>query len=305
VQIKVAPDQKAAYRFHSAMRDIMRISGKDFETVMKHELGAALSGAVRNTKKSTEKSIQKNHNNRPGAQYSFSYGGPESRSGKQYTPGEVARMQQRAAQRRSRGKNGKLVYYFSRSKQPKAYPAWLWRQMEEQRAKALQNKLKARGLAASMFVKIGQGLGIPVQAPAYVKNATHHKKGDMRNLIEVVSRGSGKKYEVGFVNNLTHMNRWAQAGAAFRKALNARANYFSRAMKLEAGGQIKKVLDRYPGLASFGAASQSTPQKTPASPQAASTSSAAAAARSLNTGRRGGIFEMRTSASGRQYKKYL
>ena len=72
----------------------------------------------------------------------------------------------------------------------------------------------------------------------------------MRDLIQVVSKGSGSKYEIGFVNNLTQMNRWAQAGTAFRKALNARANFFSRAVKLEASGKIKKTLDRYPGLAS-------------------------------------------------------
>jgi len=245
MQAKVAPDEKAARRFQSAMRDVMRISGKDFETVIKHELGAALSSAVKMTKKATVKTIENNHQKRPGAQYSFDYSGPESRTGKQYTPGEIARLRQRAAQRRAAGNGGKLVYYFSQ-----AYPAWLWRQIQEQRAKSLQNKEKARGLAASMFVKIGEQLGIPVKAPAYLRNAAHHKKGDMRDLIQVVSKGSGSKYEVGFVNNLTKINRWAQAGTAFRKALNARANYFSQAVKLEASGKMKKTLDRYPGLAS-------------------------------------------------------
>ena len=250
MQAKVAPDEKAARRFQSAMRDVMRISGKDFETVIKHELGEALASAVRMTKKATSKTIHNNHEKRPGSRYSFAYSGPESRTGKQYTPGEIARLVQRAAQRRSAGKGGKLVYYFSGSNQPKVYPAWLWRQIEEQRAKSLQNKQKARGLAASMFVKIGEQLGIAVKAPAYLKSSAHHKKGEMRELIQVVSKGSGRKYEVGFVNNLTNMNRWAQAGTAFRKALNARANFFSRAVKLEASGKIKKTLDRYPGLAS-------------------------------------------------------
>lgn len=232
------------------MRDIMRISGQDFETVIKHELGAMLSSAVRSTKKSTAKTITHSNENRPGAQYTFDYAGPESRSGKSYSAADIARLKARAAQRRGRGRNGKLVYYFPRSKKPKAYPAWLWSRIQEQRAKSLQNKLKARGLAASMFVKIGESLGIPVKAPAYLSRAAHHKKGEMRELIEATAKGSGKNYEVSFVNNLGHLNRWAQAGTAFRKALNTRANYFSRAVKLEASGQIKKTLDRYPGLAS-------------------------------------------------------
>ena len=101
MQAKVAPDEKAARRFQSAMREVMRISGKDFETVIKHELGAALTSAVKMTKKATVKTIQNNHEKRPGAQYSFDYSGPESRTGKQYTPGEIARLRQRAAQRRA------------------------------------------------------------------------------------------------------------------------------------------------------------------------------------------------------------
>jgi len=250
VQVKISPDQKAARRFHSALTDLRKISGKDFETVIKHELGAALSSAVRGTKTATVKSIENNHNKRPGAKYSFDYSGPESRSGKQYTPAQVARLKQRAAQRRSKAKNGKLVYYFSASSKPKAYPAWLWRQMQEQRGKSFERKKKARGLAASMFVKIGEALNIPVKAPAYLKKAAHHSKGEMRELIQVMSKGSGSTYEVGFVNNLTHLNRWAQAGTAFRRALNARANFLSKSIKLTASKQIKNVMARYPGLGS-------------------------------------------------------
>jgi hypothetical protein len=250
VQVKVDPDQKAAQRFHTALRELQRISGKDFETVMKAELGAMLTSAVRNTKKATAKSITNNHEKQPGARYDFNYAGPESRSGKQYSAADIARAKLRAGQRRSAGKNGKLVYYFSKSNKPKAYPSWLWRQIQQARAKRLPQKLKARGLAASMFVKIGEGLGIDVKAPAYLKNAAHHKKGEMREFIQVMSKGSGNSYEVGFVNSLTHINNWAKAGLAFRQALNARANFFSRAVKLAASGKIKKTLDRYPGLAS-------------------------------------------------------
>lgn len=251
MQVKVTPDEKAVRRFHDAMREIRRISGRDFETVMKHELGAMLTSAVRGTKKATEGSVKKNWDKQPGSQYGFEYAGPESRTGRTYTAYDISRAKQRAAQRRATGKNGKLVYYFGGSKEPKAYPSWLWRQIQEQRQRSLSNRQKARGLAASMFVRIGERLGIPVQAPGYVKNAKHHKSGNMSEYVDVISRGSGDKYEVGFVNNLTHLNRWAQAGTAFRKALNARANYFSRAVKLKAAGTIKKVLDRYPGLGSM------------------------------------------------------
>ena len=115
MQVKVTPDKKAARRFHSALTELRKISGKDFETVMKAELSAVLTSAVRGTKKATVKSITTNHEKQPGARYDFNYAGPEPRTGKQYSAADIQRAQQRAAQRRSQAKNGKLVYYFSRS----------------------------------------------------------------------------------------------------------------------------------------------------------------------------------------------
>ena len=249
MKVKLEPDQKAAARFTSAIQELQRISGRDFETVIKHELGAMLSSAVKSTKKATVKSIQASHDKQPGASYSLQYQGPTTRTGKIYSPQERTRLSQRAEARRAKGKRGRLIYYFGGSQQPKRYPDWLWSQVAQFRSRSLENKKKARGLAASMFVKIGEGLGIPVKAPAYLKTAAHHKSGDMTNLLELHQKGSGNTYEIGFINRLTHMNRWAGASLAFRKALNARANFMSRAVKLEAEKKIKRVLDRYPGLA--------------------------------------------------------
>jgi hypothetical protein len=71
----------------------------------------------------------------------------------------------------------------------------------------------------------------------------------MRHLIEVKSSGKGNSYEIGFINKLSHVNKWTRAGATFRQALNRRANFFSASVKLEALKKIKTVLARYPGLA--------------------------------------------------------
>ncbi len=242
-------DSRAARRVHDAMRDLTKIAGGDFEKVIKHELGAVLTNAVRNTKKATVKTIKANHDRQPGANYSIAYSGPESRTGRQYTPAEVRRAQARAAAARARGKRGKALYYLKGSNKPHRYPNWAWSKLEEFRAASLPKKQKARALAASMWVKIADQLGVPVKAPAYVRNAAHAKKGPMIEMTEVSQSNQGKRYAVGFVNNLTHTNRWAGAGAGFRAALQARANYFSAAVKLEAKGVVKKALDRYPGLA--------------------------------------------------------
>ena len=246
-------------RFHDAVRSLQKLSGKDFEKVIKQEIGAVLTGTVRAMKKASATSIEKNHEGQPGAFYGIEYSGPVSRTGKQYTPAEIARAKRRAAEARSKGRNGRALYYLSGSKQPHRYPDYIWQQIKDIRAKALPKKKAARGLAAKMWVHIAEQLRIPIEAPGYVRTATHYKKGDLRNAVMVRESGKGNEYRLGFINALTHTNKYAghqakgknraSVGSTFRIQLNKRANYFSQAVKLEAKGKIKQVLDRYPGMA--------------------------------------------------------
>lgn len=255
----IEPDAKAMRRFHDAVRSLQRLSGKDFEKIIKHELGVILTQTVRNMKKATAASIEKNHKGQPGAFYNIEYSGPISRKGKQYTPQEIDRAKRRAAEARSRGRNGRALYYLPGSNQPHRYPDWLWKQIKDTRAKALPKKKNARGLAARMWVHIAQRLQIPIEAPGYVRSATHYKKGDMSQAVTTQESGKGADYRLAFINALTHTNKYAghqgkgknraPVGATFRIQLNKRANYFGQAVKLEAKGKIKQALDRYPGMA--------------------------------------------------------
>lgn len=236
-------------KFHAAVTQLAKLSGKDFEKVIKHELAAILSGAIRNTKKATPKTIRESARKQPGMVLFSQYKGPESRTGKQYTPQQAARLARKAAERRSRGDG--LIYYLPQSRQPKRYPNWIWQQIQDKRARKLQERLGARGLAARMWVHIADQLRMSVNAPAYVRNAKNAKSGDMRQMVQVAQSGTGKQYQVGFVNALTKTNPPARAGIAFRAALNARANYFRKSVELTAKGAIKSVFDRYPNLGRF------------------------------------------------------
>jgi hypothetical protein len=247
--IKVEPNARAMRRFHDAVTQLQRISGKDFETVIKSEMGILLTQAVRKTKKASAKSVKKSHDAQPGAHYGFEYIGPASSKGKTYSEAQIVRAQKRAAEARSRGKRGRALYYLGGSNNPHRYPDWLWRQIEEARASSLPKRLKARGLAAKMWVHIGNQLGVSVQAPGYVRNAEHYKKGNMAGMVQTRQAARGKDYRLGFINSLTHTNKWAGAAYAWRDSLQKRANYFSQAMKLKSRGIVKNVLDRYPGLA--------------------------------------------------------
>ena len=247
-EVIVEADNRAMRRFHEALSELGNVSGKEFKTVLKSEVGAVLNGAITRTKKASVKSIKGNHDRQPGAAYGFSYPGPQSKSGKQYTPSQTAKAHARAARARNK-KGGKAIYYLSGSSQPHRYPDALWQKITQSREKSLENHQKGRGLAASMWVKIATGLGIDVKAPNYVRNATHWKRGDMSDMVRTHEAGAGKSYELGFANSLTHTNNWAGAGVAFRASLNARASYFGQAVKLAAKGKIKAIMDRYPGLA--------------------------------------------------------
>jgi len=237
-------------RFSEAVQSLGRMSGRNFEAVIRHELASILTSTVRNTKKATGKSIQENARKRHGMVLdSDEYRGPHSHTGKQYTPSERARLVKRAAERRST--SSALIYYLPGSNQPKRYPDWVWRQIQEKRARQLKQRLGARGLAAKMWLHISDQLRLDVKAPGYVRAAKHHKKGDLRGMVQVTEGGQGAQYQVGFVNALTKTNPYARAGLAFRQALNARANYFSKSVQLAAKGVIASVFDRYPNLGRY------------------------------------------------------
>jgi hypothetical protein len=252
-------NQKAIRRFHEAIVSLARMSGGDFKTVIKSELGIVFSQTVKNMKKASVAVIQQNQKNQPGAAYGIEYSGPVSQTGKQYSPQQIEKAKRRAADARARGKNGKALYYLPGSRNPNRYPNWLWSQIKQFREQSLLNKKQARGLAARMWVHISDQLNIPISAPGYVRNASHHKKGSMSQAVIAHESSNGKDYRVGFINALTKTNRWAghagkkkspnSVGSTFRIALNKRANFFSQSVKLKAKGIIKNTLDRYPGMA--------------------------------------------------------
>ena len=249
---QVTPDQQAMQRFSQAVQQLGSMSGRHFETVIRHELGAILTSAVRGTKKASVKTIRENSRKQHGVVlYDEPYEGPQSYSGKNYSKSQLARLEQRANQRRGKSQSGGLVYYLPASREPKKYPNWLWQKIQEKRARQLSYRLGARGLAAKMWLHISDQLRLDAKAPGYVRNARHAKRGDLKEMVATSEKGSGPHYEIGFVNGLTKTNPYARAGLAFRTALNARANYFKKSVELAAKGVIASVFDRYPNLGRY------------------------------------------------------
>ena len=140
---QVTADQQAMQRFSQAVQQLGSMSGRHFEAVMRHELGAILTSAVRGTKKASVKTIRENARKRPGMVLDTEdYRGPESYTGKTYSESARQRLIRRANERRTRSP---LIYYLPGSKQPKFYPNWVWREMQEKR----ERQLPELGLAQS------------------------------------------------------------------------------------------------------------------------------------------------------------
>lgn len=210
VAVKISADQKAITRFHAALNDIARISGRDFETVMKHEMSALLTHAQRNTKKAN-----------------------------------LAKIRERVRKRRAYTIGNKT--YWLGNRYPDSL--WELIETRQARGLALRERARGLASRMWAHVADSLGVEIR-GVPAYVRNAVSGtRKDDMRRAVRVFATGSGKTYRIGFENNLTDANVGARAGRALQGALTARANYFSQSLKLTARGIIKRALDRYPGLA--------------------------------------------------------
>jgi hypothetical protein len=213
LQARVVPNIKAISRFHAAVRELGRISGKDFEAVMKAEMAALLTTAQKNTIKASVKKIEAHEENR-----------------------KAITM------------DGK-VYFLPASGIRRKYPDAVWREIERRKMQRITRRKNARGLASRMWLHIANNLGVTIKGvPAYVRKAMSGRE-DMEKATFAYASGVGNKYRIGFINALTDSNIGAMAGQAFNVALTMRANFFSQAVKLAAKGKIRSVLARYPGLA--------------------------------------------------------
>jgi hypothetical protein len=219
VQVKLTPDEKAMRRFHDTVRQLQKLSGEDFKTVIRSETAAVITAAIRGTKKAAVAKIKADHQAREFVRYNIPYAGK--------------------TQRKATATNAYDLRH--------DYPEWLWSEIKARRERSLKRKLRARGLAASAWVAIADRLGLEVKAPAYVRAAVGRGGRPAADFVHTNEAGEGKQYSLGFLNQLSKLNSVLGLGYVFRRALNARANYFSRSIKLAADKKIRSALDRYPG----------------------------------------------------------
>jgi hypothetical protein len=238
--------------FSAACRDLMKITGQQFETVLRHEVGKVLEITIDRTKKATPQKVMRNFFNQKMTSQDIAYGGPETRSN---NPNVRERLMRQAGQRRGKSTNGKLKYAlppFVGGKHEGGgagrhkHPSWLWDELRQRRAKSLKDKISRAGVSAKHWLEIANILGIPVKAPSRVRNAQNKKPFAVKASTNGTLRG------MNFVIQGQNFGRISvnEAGGdkALRSAIRSRVTFFKSALKKDAKSKVNIIARRYPDL---------------------------------------------------------
>jgi hypothetical protein len=236
--------------FSAACRDLMKITGQQFETVLRHEVGKVLEITIDRTKKATPQKVMRNFFNQKMTMAKIPYGGPETRSN---DPKTRERLALQAGQRRGYG--GALKYALppfvgGKHKTGGAgrhkHPNWLWNELRQRRAKSLKDKISRAGVSAKHWLQIANILGIPVNAPSQVRNAQNKKPFAVKASTNGTLRG------MNFVIQGQNFGRISvnEAGGdkALRSAIRSRVTFFNSALKKDAKSKVNIISRRYPDL---------------------------------------------------------
>lgn len=110
----------------------------------------------------------------------------------------------------------------------------------------MQELLRRRGLAKQSWLAMGQKLGLSLDSPAYVKNAkVNDKLYDQE--VKVSENKVGGRFtlilENSMIATIASMGRFA-----IIKAINRRAAYFRRNLKMGVFDKVSTTARKYPGL---------------------------------------------------------
>ena len=238
--------------FSAACRDLMKITGQQFETVLKHEVGRVLEITMDRMKKASPQKVMRNFFAQKMTSQDIPYGGPETRSGDSRV---IERLARRASERRGESKNGKLKYALAPFVGGKhkgggagrhKHPSWLWNELRTRRAKSLKDKLSKVGVSAKHWLEIANILGIPVRASGDIRKARNTKPFAVKAMTNGTMRG------MNFVIQGQNFGRLSvvEAGGdkALRSAIRTRATFFQSAMKKNAKSKVNIIARRYPDL---------------------------------------------------------
>jgi len=206
--------------FNRAIREMSALSGVDFETIVKAEVGSVLSATITNTKKATKESIMKSSKD---FIWIRNEGGTWNRKGKTYHGGTFYPLKWH-------------------------YKDDLWNFIVTSKDARIKELIKRIGTAKKSWYLLAQRLKItlPKSVPGYVQKATVNGK-ELTGEVDSTRKVNGS--QVGFlIRNFTRAAISGGGRAALLKAINGRTGYFYRNLRSGAFKKVSIIAKKYPGF---------------------------------------------------------
>lgn len=221
-----------ARNLNGALRELSRLSGKDFRTVVQHETTKIMEGALKRTPAAKVGDIRKNSDD-----YEFITASAHTYA----TKGErSAGRYQGFARKKGNHASPRVVYYrFNR------YPDELWAKLMDLKKKRVQRRIMARGLLKKSWIQVAEKIGIALEGVAgYVAGANSGGR-DYPEDTKGGQRRSISNFEIWGVIERVYDWRIIKALSA---SMRARINYFRTNLKKGVFLKGKEIARRYPGL---------------------------------------------------------
>lgn len=139
-------------------------------------------------------------------------------------------------------KSGRVAYNLAYH-----YPNALWRAIQQARAKDLEERIAARGLAKRSWFIIAELLGLAVEAPGYVKAAKPRggREYPQDEKVRVIRESGLMGYE--FENSQPTVNA-IHGEVALQRAIDGRVQFFLKNVSKDVFDSLAAVAKKYPGM---------------------------------------------------------
>lgn len=197
--------------WNAMCRDLSRLTGAPFESVVDYEAARSLEAALRYTPVASVAKIRANVDAQKVVTYDLG--------------------------------NGLQRYYLSNR-----YPAPLWGQIQQRRAEGLKRKLRARGLSKQAFAKLAQSAGLVIRKPAFVSKAVPSTGRTYDNETVHRQRSLGR-YGLFVASSMPTLGTARVAGQRrLQRALDGRVKFFRRNVSLRVFDRASTIAKKYPGV---------------------------------------------------------
>lgn len=209
--------------FNAMCANLSEILKAPPEKVLREEVGRVLSKTIENTDAADADKIRQHSQNAAASLQSASL----------YTPKLGGRRHL---------KKGRVLYNLSWR-----YPNQLWSAIQVKRAEDLARRLKARGLAKRSWLRIGQLLSVPVDAPAFVKKAVAMTG----KIYPEDERATIARTDGGITFTIENAQPTVNAingDRALQRAIDGRVSFFVTNVSKGVFDSLESAAKKYPGV---------------------------------------------------------